>query len=389
MSRKPRYDGPDLFTHLEESEGQIRPRARVKLPKGSACKSDHAAPTPQSTNGTIVLSSDKPGTFKEQLKAAQEQHKVKVMKVHLANGPATIVCHPNTPVPGTPITNSPTATKTSRGVTALVPWFGGNRMLASHVGTALAGCKWVGVVFAGGMSELPHIDARTIVVNDQHRHVINLARVVASDVLRPTLVRRLRRKVFHPDELKGAQQKCKDHLPEREPDINLAEAYFISSWIGRSSKAGIHDEFNGRPAIRWKADGGDSMVRYQSALRMLVPFSRTLRRCTFETMDGLDFLGRCEDTPGNGVYCDPPFPVAGRRYRHNAGQTSAEERDWHTRLRDSLLRFQASRVVCRFYEHPLIRELYPETQWQWQALEGRKQSNDVAAEVLIVRNQHK
>ena len=42
---------------------------------------------------------------------------------------------------------------------AVAPWFGANRLLAEHVGEELAGNRWVGVPFAGGMSELATIDA--------------------------------------------------------------------------------------------------------------------------------------------------------------------------------------------------------------------------------------
>jgi len=277
-------------------------------------------------------------------------------------------------------------------LSTLAPWFGSNRMLAEHVGSALEGCSWVGVVFAGGMSELPHIKARTIVVNDLHRHVINLARVVADDLLRPVLIRRLARKAFHPDQLKECQEICSRLEPmptwAGSPDLPFAEAYFVCCWMGRSSKAGIDDEFNGRPSIRWKSDGGDSMVRYMSAMRTIVPFSQTLRRCTFETMDCFEFLERCEDLNGHGIYADPPFPKVGRRYKHNAGQTDAEEASWHKRLRDALQRFERTRVVARFYEHPMIRDLYSVADgWTWKPLVGRKQSNESAPEVLIVRNE--
>jgi hypothetical protein len=39
-------------------------------------------------------------------------------------------------------------------------------MIAPLVGRELAGCKWVGVPFAGGMSEIAEIDARSIAVNE-------------------------------------------------------------------------------------------------------------------------------------------------------------------------------------------------------------------------------
>ncbi len=273
----------------------------------------------------------------------------------------------------------------SRGITTLAPWYGGNRMMAHHVGAALDGCSWVGIVFAGGMPEVPHIRARTLLVNDLHRHVINLARVVADDGLRPLLVRHLARRAFHPDELRLSQLVCKDRDPDPQfPDVQMAAAYFVCCWMGRSGKAGSADEFNGRPSVRWKSDGGDSMVRYQSALRALVPFSQSLRRCTFETMDAFDFLDRCEDLNGHGIYCDPPFPEVGRHYKHNSGNT--DELAWHTILMDRLLGFQKARIVCRFYDHPMIRTLYPEGEWVWHRFTGRTQANNDAPEVLVVRN---
>lgn len=68
------------------------------------------------------------------------------------------------------------------GISCLAPWFGSNRMLAHEVGRALSGCEWVGIPFAGGMAELPQIRARTIVANDLHKHIINLAEVVADEI---------------------------------------------------------------------------------------------------------------------------------------------------------------------------------------------------------------
>lgn len=273
-----------------------------------------------------------------------------------------------------------------RTATALAPWFGSNRLLAHHVGELLAGRDWVGVPFAGGMSELTHIDARTVVVGDLHRHLINLARVVASDELRPVLMRHLRRALFHPDELDAAQEWCKCHQPVEgiRGDLQAAYSYFVCVWMGRSHLAGTKDEFTGRLSTRWNASGGDSNVRYRSAVRSLVSFGRTARRCTFSVMDAFDFLGRCDDKDRHGVYCDPPFPGAGADYRHNAGK-GAEEVAWHTRLRDSLVRFGRTRVVLRYYRHPLVEELYPPDRWDWRELTGgRTQANKAAPEVLIL-----
>lgn len=264
-------------------------------------------------------------------------------------------------------------------------------MLSRHVGEELNGCSWVGVPFSGGMSELQHITARTILVSDLHRHVINLAIEIArgSNIARP-----LAALPFHPDVLESAQAYCakieNDSTVLLQGDFSRLEwamNYFICCWMGRSGKAGTTDEFKGGPAIRWNAGGGDSNVRYRSAIRGLVEWRRIMQRCTFETMDVFEFLARCQDAAGHGLYLDSPFPGVGRKYRFNAGKTDVSEREWHTRLRDALLRFTHTRCVVRFYDHPLIRELYPDstsTRWHWRFLIGRDQANNDKAEVLIM-----
>ena len=263
--------------------------------------------------------------------------------------------------------------------TALAPWFGSNRMLAPLVGEALRGCKWVGVPFAGGMSELSHIKASTIVVSDLHRHVINLARVVADrgGILKD----QLEGLAFHPDTLRDAQERCRmweqdEHLGF-EINLGAAWCFFVSCWMGRSHKSGIDDEFNGCLSTRWNANGGDSNKRYRSAVESLDAWQEVMKRCSFSVMDCFDFLARCEDSAGHGIYCDPPFPGPGDRYKHKFDEAQ------HIKLAHSLSVFTNTRVVCRFYDHPLIRELYPEPRWKWNHLTGRKQSNEAAPEVLI------
>lgn len=264
---------------------------------------------------------------------------------------------------------------------AIAHWFGSNRMLAEHVGHALADCKWVGVPFAGGMSELVSIRARTIVVNDLHRHVINLARVVADPDLRRELKRRLDDTLFHDNELRAAQNVCRLSEPPDTASVPHAVAYFKAVWMNRANKAGIDDEFNGKLCVRWNASGGDSAVRFRSAVKSLSAWREIMRRCTFTCRDAFEWMPEVKDEPGHGLYCDPPFPGAGRRYRHNAGKTDADELAWHKRLRDALGRFSRTLVICRFYDHPMIRELYSD--WKWQSLAGRDQANNTKPEVLV------
>lgn len=275
-------------------------------------------------------------------------------------------------------------------ITAIAPWYGSNRMLAAHVGKLLKGCEWVGVPFCGGMSELAHIDARTLLVSDLHRHVINLARVVANTAARAELIARLEATPFHPDALRFAQEACgrlEPLVPEQlppswacAPDVGMAAHYFVCSWMARNGTAGTAREFDAGIATRWNAGGGDSAVRFRNATESLADWSKIMRRCTFVCLDVFDFLDKVHDQPGHGLYLDPPFPGPGDRYRHTFGE------DVHRRLASRLCMFDQCRIVCRFYDVPLIRELYPEGPWIWHRLEGgRKQTNAEAPEVLLVR----
>lgn len=93
---------------------------------------------------------------------------------------------------------------------ALAGWFGSNRMLAETVGRKIGKCAHIVVPFAGGCCEVPYFDARTISINDVHRHTVNLARVVANPVQCQQLQNRVDALLFHPDELASAQILCKE-----------------------------------------------------------------------------------------------------------------------------------------------------------------------------------
>lgn len=273
---------------------------------------------------------------------------------------------------------------------SLVNNYGSNRMLAARVGAELRGCSWVGVPFVGGMSELLHIDARTIGANDLHKHLINLAKVLADDQLGPIVYRRLRRLLFHPDTLAAAQDYCKRIEAAGSPSAlfemkfehdpaTWAEAFFVSSWMSRGGTTLTDREFFAGLPLRWDADGGGSAKRFFSAVGSIPAWRKIFRRCEFSNLDFLDFLNRVKDKPGIGIYCDPPFPGAGDKYKHPMN------RQLQAHLAEALDRFKHARIVCRFYDDALIRDLYPMGRWNWINQTGRDQHNAAdKPEVLII-----
>jgi len=277
-------------------------------------------------------------------------------------------------------------TKTAtKQITTFLPWYGSNRMNAHRPGELLANCDYVFVGFAGGMSEVPHIPARTIVVNDLHRHLIETASVLACDREGPKLLRRLKRKIFHPDELEKAQYTLSNHSASPTPAI--AEAYCVCCWMTRSGSAGTGDEYKGNLCLRFDAGGGDSAKRYHNSVKSAQDFRRCFRRCSFMCEDVFTALPKAlKDKKENGGYFDPPFKQAGRRYELNCGKTAKEEVAWHVRLRDQLAAYREARIVVRMYDDPMVRELYPADVWDYVEFNGRDQANNGSKPELLIVN---
>lgn len=272
-----------------------------------------------------------------------------------------------------------------RKITALAPWYGSNRWNAEQVGILLAGCEWVGIPFLGGGCEIRYITARTIVVNDLHHGIVNLAQCVAHETTLATLQETLRSLPFHPDTLSQAQHNYFSPSSPRTPLQNAVD-YFVIAWLTRSGSAGTPAEKSGKLALRWDAGGGDSSKRYHSAIDSLQEWCRELRRCTFSCLDVFEFLEKCKDRPKHGLYLDPPFFGPGNKYSFNCGKSQEDQETWHARLAERLYQFTHARIVVRAYDHDVVRKLYPHNQWTWHEFIGRKQTNVNAPEVLLVRN---
>lgn len=131
-------------------------------------------------------------------------------------------------------------------INALVPWFGSNRANADQVGRQIGKVAWCGVPFVGGCCEIPHIATRAGVANDRHRLLINLARHVADPDKRAALFERVDRALFHPVELREAQDAAITWengaglfaRGGEVGDLDAAAGFFIATWMGRSAMAG-------------------------------------------------------------------------------------------------------------------------------------------------------
>jgi DNA adenine methylase len=278
-------------------------------------------------------------------------------------------------------------------ITALAPWFGGARSLAARIGPELGRLGWCGVLFAGGMPELPHIKTQAGVATDLHRHIINLARVVADDAMLVRMVRRVDRLLFHSDVLEAAQRRCLDreHTTGRgmlfaapqcddTPNVEWAADYFVSCWMGRGGYAGRGGELSQSIAVRYTSSGGSSAKRWRSAVASLPAWGKVLERWQFVCDDAFNVLARLKPQAKAGLYLDPPWVGAGDEYVFRFTD------EQHRRLARELTRLSAAgyRIVLRYGDHPMIRGLYPTPEWTWVESTTRDQRNGEVAEVLIL-----
>jgi DNA adenine methylase len=268
-------------------------------------------------------------------------------------------------------------------------------MLGAKAGELMGPREWLGVPMCGGMAELRHFKARTMLVSDLHRAIINLARVAKH---KRAELQEACGLLFHPDNLALAQARCRAHeecgyvtdyaIASEHADYGIlqwAADYFVCCWMARSSTAGTANEFNASLATRWEAGGGDSAKRYRGAIDMLAEFERIAHFCTFVCQDVFDFLAEAQkrDRPTHGIYIDPTFPGTGDKYKFCLTP------EQHERLAKGLIVFRETRIVMRFYDHPDVRGLYPERLgWTWHRLSGgRDQANNAdTPELLLTLN---
>jgi len=231
-----------------------------------------------------------------------------------------------------------------------LPWFGSDAGVAPQLAAMLDDCKHVTIPFAGGMSILPHLKAKAVVANDLHKYAIDFYDV-AKDVYGTSHELKLKCNdtLSHPEHLEYAL-RCIDDIESEDLTLR-AWAFWATCWIGRKGKGGTKNQ-GGKPSVRRTANGGNNATRIRSAAADLESWAEEFKRCEFTCEDFRECLLKIADRPDCGIYVDPPWFGAGDGYLH-----SFTEED-HRNLAYDLARFKESRIVIRYGDAPLVRELY-------------------------------
>lgn len=282
-------------------------------------------------------------------------------------------------------------------VSALAPWFGSKRTLAAKIVDLLGPHRAYFEPFCGSMAVLLSKPACSFeTVCDLHRDLTSLAWVIAHPRLGPQLYRRLRRTFFSEELFDDCKDRIEDHpLADAPTDLDGREAnaileraycYFVLCWMGRSGVLGTARSYNVF-TIRYTANGGNSAIRFASAVESLPSWRRRLRSVTILRRSGLDVLEKVPDESGYAVYADPPYFVKNAQYEHDFNDAD------HRRLALLLSSFERTRIVVSYYEHPLLSEFYPPDRWtkidcsraKHLSIQGRRGAEiKEAPEVLLV-----
>lgn len=205
-----------------------------------------------------------------------------------------------------------------------------------------------------------------LIYNDVDGDLVNLFRVISSEQTRQRLFRVLKwtppsRRVFEDDYRQYVNAGFSFCRVEDTVERARKTFYRHCFCFGGKVRSGGFCISTGDPT-RIK-----EVQRYRNSLRKLARIGEIFRNVMIENLHYQDLIrvhGRQSDVV---LFIDPPYLGTEGYYSRSF---SAGD---HTFLAGQLASCPA-KVVCTYYDAPLIRELYPESCWVWQSIQATKNS---------------
>ncbi len=290
-------------------------------------------------------------------------------------------------------------------IAAILPYFGGKRTMAPLIVKQL-GTKFKQYFepFCGSMAVLFAMEQRGgETVNDLHGDLINLARVLQSN-LAYELYDRAMRTLVSEDLLDTAEAVLAEPIGV-EREVNRAYWYFVASWMGRNGVSGTAAS-DYQLAVRWTPNGGSPSTRFRSCVESIPAWHQRLQNVVILRRDAFDIIPKFDDHEHTAIYVDPPYPAESRgggkgpgshsgtylhEFNHDGSLFGVDD---HEKLAIRLNEFNKARVVVSTYDCPRYRELY--RGWTFincarmknlHQQNGRGARSKAAPEVLIVNGQ--
>jgi len=250
---------------------------------------------------------------------------------------------------------------------SFIPYIGGKHRIAKRLAVYLheTGADTLVDVFGGSGAVVLNAGFEKRVYNEVDGDLVNLFRVVADCTARHLLLQALRwrppsRRIYAEDSEKYIRNRFSfSYLTDR---VDRAAATFYRhqfAFGGKVRSGGLSVSTTDREGIK-------EIVRYRNTLRRLVAVGEFFRSTFIEELDFTDCISIYGNKSNVVLFIDPPY-VSTEWYYSQGGKFP------HYMLAQQLTECHAA-VVCTYYDHPMIRELYPEDLWRWESIQATKNS---------------
>lgn len=249
-----------------------------------------------------------------------------------------------------------------------IPYIGGKYGLVKEISRRLhdTGRTCLVDMFGGSGTVTIHSGFRKRIYNDINGDIVNLFRVMACDGLRRRLLRMLRwtppaRQVFEEDREIFRQGEFSFKLVVCRVERAKKTLYrHVFCFGGKTRTGGLAISTCDRKSIK-------EVLKYHNVLRSLSLFGRFFMDTVIENLDFADLIEKYGCKEQVVFFADPPYPGFSAYYSDNLST------DRHRELAVMLLETPAP-SVCTFYDHKLIRNIYPDEAWTYEDVKGRRNS---------------
>lgn len=246
-------------------------------------------------------------------------------------------------------------TQEAMKIKAVAPWFGGKRTMAPRIVKELGEHRAYWGLCCGSMAvEFAKEPSSMETCIDLHGDLTNLCFVLKDEGMAVDLYGRMSRMTLSRELFYQSAEVIRlESAPgDSDPaDIDRAVHYLTVSWFGRNGVAGT-SSYNAGFCARYTKNGGHAAKRFLSAVDSIPAWHHRLRNITVMRDDIFKHLHRIKDAPGTVIYCDPPYLVKGAKYLHDFDGLH------HKQLAEGFGRFEKTRVVVSYYDHPLLDQYY-------------------------------
>lgn len=248
----------------------------------------------------------------------------------------------------------------------LIPYIGGKHRIAPQLAVILkaTGMDCLVDVFGGSAAVTLNANFAKRVYNDADGDLVNLFRVISNETTKVALFRKLKalpscRRIFE-DDYAGYLRNGFTFAYIADP-VERARATFYrhqAAFGGKTRSGGFTCSTGDRGKLK-------EAHRYRNALQRMVRMQQFWRDTVIENLHYSEAIAMYGRRQGVVLFCDPPYVETENLYSHQFKRAD------HVFLAQQLTECVAP-AVCTYYDHPLVRSLYPEGDWTWHPIESTK-----------------